>query len=376
MPPRRRHHRQRQAAIDEQTVARAFRTPGHPAAFSAPKNVSRVFAQRGVSESRAKRILESEDSYVLHREYKRPKAYNPYYIYRRRDLIQADLIDIRKLRLQNDGVEYLLLIIDVFSRRVWLLPIKKKSAGEMKRALDQWLTSLRRKPKIFSSDAGLEFWNAPVRNLMTRHGVEMQVAGGTCKAAYAERANKSIQILIYKYLTDRETLRYVDVLPQLVSTYNKRGHRSLEYHSPAEADKVRNEELIRGVHMRRYASVRRKKPTHQLGDMVRIKTNAKAIVSSRRSYAEQFHGEYFRIVRINRRLPIPLFYLKSLDTGEQIRGGFYSNELSRVRGNLFKIERVIQRRTRRGRREVLVRWKYFGPQHDQWIPEQDLIGFQ
>ena len=354
-------------------VSRAYSTPGHPAAFSAPSNVSRVFARRGVSQNQAKTILEGEDSYVLHREYKRPSVFNPYYIYQRRHLVQSDLIDIRLLRNQNDGIEYLLLNIDVFSRKVWVLPIKKKNAKCMKEALESWLRSLRRKPKIFSSDAGLEYWNRQVRQLMANHHIEMQLAHGTCKAAYAERANKTIQILIYKYLSHKETTRYIDVLSELVNTYNKRGHRSLEYYSPNNADKPRNEGIIRAIHMRRYAKLQRKAPTFKLGEMVRIKTDAKAISSSRRAYAEQFHGEYFSILRINRVLPIPLYYLRSLDTGERVEGGFYSNELSRVRGDVFKIEKILRRRTRRGVREVLVRWKYFGAQHDLWIPEANLI---
>ena len=356
--------------LSKEDIIRRYKTPGHPIAFSAPGAVAKHYP--AVTQKRAKEALEHIDTYVLHREFKRPKIFNPYYIYKRRDLVQADLIDISSIKNQNDNVRYLLLIIDVFSRKVWMYPLVNKTKEAMVSKLTHWLAHLDRKPVAFSTDGGTEFWNRPVSTLLRSNNVDQQLAIGTSKASYAERANKTLQILIYKYLTDQETLRYVDVLDQLVSTYNKRGHRSLAQLSPNEADLARNQRRIRDIHMQRYAKVKRKKPTFKLGDMVRIKTESKQIVSSRRAYAEQYHGEYYLIERINRRLPIPLYYLRGMDDGVRIDGGFYANELSKVRGDVFKIERVLQRRGAGRRLQLKVRWKYFGPRWDQWILASDL----
>lgn len=353
----------------EARIARAFKKPGHPCAFSARDNVARHF---NVSGDKARKALEFVDSYVLHKEYKRPRSFNPYYVYNLRDMVQADLIDVKNIKRSNDNVSYLLLLIDVFSRRVWLYPMVNKSAGLTREKLQAWIGSLRQRPKQLMTDAGKEFCNAPVRNLLRAHDIEHTIAAGTCKAAYAERANASIQVLIYKYLTDRESVRYIDVLEDLVKSYNKRGHRGIEYFSPLEADKRQNEELIRGINMARWAKVGRKKPRFEPGDLVRIKTDSSRVSSARRKYAEQYKGEYFRIMRTNRRLPVPVYYLKSLDSGQMIDGVFYAEELSRVRGNIFKIERMLnQYRGRRPNRQVLVQFKYFT--NPEWIYERDIV---
>ena len=63
--------------------------------------------------------LYSVDSYVRHREIKPPKSYNPYFVYERREIIQADLIDMQNLAQWNQGVNYILLVMDIFSRRAW-----------------------------------------------------------------------------------------------------------------------------------------------------------------------------------------------------------------------------------------------------------------
>ena len=42
---------------------------------------------------------------------------------------------------------------------------------------------------------------------------------------------------MFRYFTRNHTLRWIDVLDDLVYSYNNRGHRSLAYHSPASVTK-------------------------------------------------------------------------------------------------------------------------------------------
>ena len=351
-------------------ILRAYNTPGHPVAFSAPERVADHF---GVSVKRAKRILEYNDTYVAHREYKKPRVYNPYYVHNRRDLAQGDLIDIAKIAQHNDDVRFLLVLIDVFTKKLWVYPLKNKRAASVEQALSAWLTSLRTTPKKLQTDRGLEFTNGRVQRLLTRNSVEWEPCNGTLKAAVAERVNKTLQILIYKYLTQKETLRYIDVLPGLVRTYNRRGHRTLQHMSPEDGDKPENEAHLQAIYHEKYAKVAQKasriKPVFAVGDRVKVKTDAKKISSSARAYAEQFKGEWFRVIRINRTLPVPMYYLQSADTDEHIEGGFYAQELQRFRGDVYKIEAILRRRVRRGVREIYVKWKDFGPRWNEWIRE-------
>ncbi len=113
-----------------------------------------------------------------------------------------------------------------------------------------------------------------------------------------------------------------------------------------------------------------------VGDVVRIKTEAKSkVASATRAYAQQFKGEYFRVYRINRTLAVPMYYIQSMDTDEYIEGGFYAQELQRQRGDSFKVERVLRRRRRTNGRgwEILVKWQHFGPRWNSWIPETNVV---
>jgi len=356
----------------QRRVLRAYTNPGHAVAYSAPATVAKYF---GISKKRAKYFLEHSEGYTLHREYKKPSTYNPYYVHNRREQVQADLIDIARIAPNNDGVRFLLLIIDIFTKKVWLYPLIRKTAQEMKHALETWLATLRVKPSKFVSDRGLEFLAGSVQAVLRSANIEWQPANGTMKAAVAERANKTIQILIYKYLTENETLRYIDVLPRLVTTYNRRTHRSLDGMTPNQADAPQNEHLVQAIAHERYAKLgqKRRSPRFKLGDLVRVKTDPHKISQNRRAYAEQYTGEYFSIARINRTLPIPMFYLRSLNTGDLIEGAFYAEELQRQRGDIWKVETILRERTRRGVREVFVKWKHFDARWNSWIPRANIV---
>ncbi len=361
----------------QKKIIKLYKTPGHPIAFSAPNTVYRFFKKR-VPIDVIKSALEHTDVYSLHREYKRPKTYNPYYTVQRRKQFQADLIDIAALRRSNRGVNYILIIIDLFSRRVWAHPLKRKTAVETRDALSSWIQLMKNEgsdPTVFTTDAGKEFVNREVKHLMRTNHIKLIQTMNINKAAVCERANKSIQILIYKYLTDKGTTTYIDVLPQIITTYNKRRHRTLNYHSPNFADNPRNEVKIRSIHMARYGKINEKRPKHlkfSIGDTVRVKTEGKAPSTVRRAYLQQFKGELFKIERVNRRMPVPMYILKSMNDLEEIKGGFYANEITRVRGEAFKIEKILRRRGRGRNREYYVKWHYFDNRWNCWIKASDI----
>lgn len=47
------------------------------------------------------------------------------------------------------------------------------------------------------------------------------------KPAHIERFNRTLQSLIYRYCTERQTFRYCDKLQHFISTYNNRKHRMI-----------------------------------------------------------------------------------------------------------------------------------------------------
>lgn len=76
-----------------------YHTPGNPAAYSGRSNLFRLFSHQ--PKQQVLHDLYGSDSYTRHREFKRPRPYNPIIVRRIRELVQADLVDIRKLAEHN-----------------------------------------------------------------------------------------------------------------------------------------------------------------------------------------------------------------------------------------------------------------------------------
>jgi Integrase core domain/Chromo (CHRromatin Organisation MOdifier) domain len=354
----------------EEEISRNYVAAAHPTAFSAPGNIKRHYNNQFGNKTILK-TLSTVDSYTLHREYKRPKYRNPYFIYSIREQIQMDLIDMSRLAADNDGVTFLLVAIDSFSKKAWIKNMTNKSAMTSLAVIKEIVNEVVPPIKTIFFDRGTEFKNQFVRAFLTEKNIKIIHPSSETKAAIAERFNRTIQDLIYRFLTENETNRYIDVLPQLLQTYNNRGHRTLKYLTPNEAEKPENKTKVLDALNFYYSQItsHRQRPKYVIGEIVRIKVLADKM---RRGYQTRFNEEHFKIIGINTRLPIPMYFLKSLDTNEDIKGGFYANEMQPITGDIFKIDYVIKRKTIRGQNKVFVKWKGFNDSHNSWINASDI----
>ena len=55
----------------------------------------------------------------------------------------ADLIDMQAFSKDNNGIKYLLTVIDIFSKFVWIIPLKRKTGQEGANAFSRILKERR-----------------------------------------------------------------------------------------------------------------------------------------------------------------------------------------------------------------------------------------
>ncbi|SRR6266446_3225201 len=117
-----------------------YTNPGHHIAFSSATSIHDHYKRnfnRNIPLKAIKNALSEVDSYTLHREYKKPRNRNPFYVYEIREQVQMDLIDVRQLAKYNGGVNFLLAAIDVFTKRAWIEPMEDKSAKTCLRVINK-----------------------------------------------------------------------------------------------------------------------------------------------------------------------------------------------------------------------------------------------
>ena len=202
--------------------------------------------QREVGKRHKKQVskwLSFQDTYTLHKPVR-------YRFPRRRVIVggidhqwQADLVDVSRLSKLNKGFKFLLTCIDVLSKYAWVVPLKDKTGQSLVRAFQQ-IFKTGRQPKVaLQSDKGTEFYNRTFQKFLRDHKVGFfSTENEDIKACIAERFNRTLKTKMWKYFTKHDTVVYVDVLQDLVWSYNHTYHRSIKM-APTDVTQ-RNQEVV------------------------------------------------------------------------------------------------------------------------------------
>ena len=79
---------------------------------------------KNITREHVKKWLEEQYTYSLHKPYKKPLMYRKTMACGIDDLWQADLVEMREFADSNDGYNYLLCVIECFSKFAWIEPLK------------------------------------------------------------------------------------------------------------------------------------------------------------------------------------------------------------------------------------------------------------
>jgi transposase InsO family protein len=141
---------------------------------------------------------------------------------------QADLADVAQLEKDNDGVRYLLTVIDCLSKYAWVIPLLRKNANEIQEAFVRLFEqSAPRKPRRLQTDKGKEFLNSTVQKLFKNLDIHHFSTENETKASIVERFNRTLKTRLWAYMTANNTDRYIDALTDIVNSYNHSKHRTI-----------------------------------------------------------------------------------------------------------------------------------------------------
>ncbi len=280
----------------------------------------------------------------------------------------ADLMDMSAYSKSNDGTTFLLVTIDIFSRQIYVVPLMNKRGETVAHAIKSIFDV--EKPNILRTDAGKEFDCELVHNLLKDYKVDWWVARNDHKANYVERVILTLKRRIYKYMHYNSTFKYVDVLKDIVYSYNHTYHRSLQ-RTPASVNKGNEDEVRLEQYLIQHSSLKKLRDgtTHykyNVGDTVRVSHVRKPFD---RGYTEYWSLEMFKIVKCYKRGGISVYDLVDW-YDEPVQGSFYTNQLQGVKADadkLYKIERIVRRKTVNKRSQSLVKWLGWPDKFNSWI---------
>ena len=117
----------------------------------------------------------------------------------------ADLIDMQAFSKDNNGIKYLLIVIDICSKFVWIVLLKGKTEEEVANEFSRILKE--RRPIKSWVDRGREFHNKDVQKLVELYCTEKEE-----KSCVIERFNRTVKEKMFKYFSANNTRKCVEVL--------------------------------------------------------------------------------------------------------------------------------------------------------------------
>ena len=114
---------------------------------------------------------------------------------------------------------------DVLDKIIDVRGLKTKDSKETLRAFAQMITK-RKRPQKFWVDKGKEF-AGEFKKFCDREGIQIYSTMSETKAAFAERAIRSLKNVLYRYIEDYG-YKYIHKLPQFITTLNTRRNRSID----------------------------------------------------------------------------------------------------------------------------------------------------
>ena len=338
--------------------------PQHPGSLG---GVERLKRQNDGDEDhdQVQRALQHVDTYTIGKQRRFKFKRNRIIVTNLQQQYQMDLADLSKYAQQNDGVRFLLVAIDCFSRRASVQPLLTKGAVHVKPAIEQVFEELGIPDKL-QVDKGTEFYNATVKKYLKQKEVILfSSENNDIKCSMAERLIRTLKTRMFRYFRSIYATRYIDRLPDFVTSYNNSLHSA---HGRKPCDVTQENSLaIFNTLYGKMLSEKTRKPRYAVGAFVRI---AKTKTQFEKGYEDYFQPEIYVITKVIRHA-VPMYEVKNPNGNEAIKGRFYESELSQVRDHqnwTYQVEKILKRRTHNGRREKLIRWLGYGPDSDSWIP--------
>ena len=136
----------------------------------------------------------------------------------------SDLVEMQQFSKWNKGYRYLLMVLDVFSKYGWIVPLKDKKGETVAEAFKK-IFKEGRKPHYLWTDKGKEYYNKHVKELLDKNKITLYSTENEEKSSVCERWNRTIKTRMWKQFTVQGNTQYLDMLPKLVKQYNNtKGH--------------------------------------------------------------------------------------------------------------------------------------------------------
>jgi len=346
----------------EALVRKIFTDPKNPSAFSSIDNVFRQVKKAfpKATRSQVKDILRGLDSYTMHRpvrhNFRKVKTIGESF----RSHAWCDLLDVQKIASWNDDIRFLLVLVDGYSRFLWVEPLLNKKPESVLKALKKIFVDFM--PHHFVVDEGSE-WKSVVKTFLEENDVKICHPHSPHKSYRSERMIRTIRARMHRFFTQNRTWRYVDVLPDIVNGLNNTKHSATGL-KPSQ------------VTYKTWIPTQTSKPDGaekaKIGDHVRLSLTKGTF---HKGFNAGWTEQIYKVKRIFNTMP-PMYEIEDL-RGEVLEGRVGGHEIQVIKKpEVFRVEKILGYKTINKKKYAIVKWVGYDDSFNSVEPVANIINLQ
>lgn len=251
-----------------------------------------------ISASKLGEIIKEQKTAQLHKKVKRnDKAMGHIVAYAKNQNWQMDLSDMTVYANSNKGYKYILLAVDIFTRKAFAEPIKTKSANAILDAFAKM--TVREYPDRVTTDNGSEFISKEFEGKLNNEGIEHNLVevGNHHALGIIDRLTRTLKEMTHKHFTENNTINWVDNLQNMINTYNNNPHESLNDAKPKDVADGKHEEDILETNIKKAEETETIQTSIAVNDTVRVRLNKGTFG---KGYTESFSRETYTVTKVNK----------------------------------------------------------------------------
>ena len=236
----------------------------------------------------------------------------------------SDLKDVSSIAEYNNCNNFILVVIDLFSKYAYTRMIKDKSNDSIIKAFKSIFREAKTSPAYLWTDHGREYYGKSFVKFLKEHNVRLYSTFSHIKSSMAERLIRTLFDSLQRYMTAKNTLKIQDKLQEFTNAYNSSFHQTMK-RAPRDVTDENATEIWFDVYSKKYKTEPDDTAKLKLGDIVRI-SREKALFE--KSSTANWSHELFKVTAVKETDP-RVYYIEDMN-GEPLLGSFYFHELQKA----------------------------------------------
>ena len=228
--------------LSDEELMELYRDKTFPGAYSGARNFQmflKMDKNENVSLRRIYDLLKKEPHYIISQRPIRKFPRRKFDVGGYGQLLQTDLA----FMFEKNGYKFILVVVDVFSQKIWAVPLKDKSTREVRPAFEKIFEEANTPITEIQSDQGTEFTG--LREFFKQKKILFRLKYGKNKASWAEHAIYLIKRKMYQMMRAEISDNWLNYLPYAVNALNQRHLRALGFMSPSDIKSELDDALVR-----------------------------------------------------------------------------------------------------------------------------------